>query len=209
MRLSAALCLFFVASSVGPASGATHPLGHAQPAKSSPPTAPLHVEIQKQAGSVEFFAVGWPSALKIHGKGLGPEGDLEVVGNKLHGALEFDLATLETGIDLRDKHMKEQYLQTSLFPRAVLTLEHVDVEALADRSAASVSLPFRGTLALHGDAKVTQAGSRVGTIATFTIVLGDFGIAVPKYLGITVAEKVQVKVSFSALVESTREAARR
>jgi polyisoprenoid-binding protein YceI len=214
-RHPAALC-FLIVSSVGPATGAANRILHPERPISASSAIPKRVELQKKSGCVEFFAVGWPSALKIHGKGSGPEGAIEVVGNQIEGSIEFDLNTLETGIELRDRHMKEQYLHTARFPRAVLKLEHMDAKPLTDSSAGSVSLPFRGVLSLHGverpvggEARVSQSGSRVGTVATFEIQLGDFGIEVPKYLGIAVAEKVQVKVAFSALVESAREVVQR
>src|SRR5262245_53986728 len=214
-RHSSALCALTVVLCVGPAFGGANPLSDQHRSSSASPSAPIHVELDKKGGCVEFFAVGWPSALKIHGKGRGPEGELLVVAHQVRGSIEFDLETLETGIELRDRHMKEQYLQTSRFPRAVLKLEGVDAKRLAD-STGSVSLPFRGMLSLHGvdkpvagEAKVSQAGSRLGTVATFEIQLGDFGIEVPKYLGITVAEKVQVKVAFSALLETPREVVQR
>src|SRR5262245_49694569 len=148
-RHSSALCALTVVLSVGPASGAANPIPDQHRSNSASPATAIHVELEKKGGCVEFFAVGWPSALKIHGKGRGPEGQLQVVGNQVNGTIEFDLDTLETGIELRDRHMKEQYLQTARFPRAALKLEGLDAKRLAD-SSGSVSLPFRGMLSLHG-----------------------------------------------------------
>ena len=63
-----------------------------------------------------------------------------------------------------------------------------------------MSVPFAWHLSLHGvekpitgEAKITRAGSSLTTTAVFGINIKDFGIAVPSYMGITVAEKVQVR----------------
>src|SRR5262245_48467199 len=192
------------------------PLGATQPAPPRP--APdQHVEVQKQSGTVEFFAVGWPSALKIHGKGTGPDGDVHLADGAVSGAIGFDLDTLETGIALRDRHLKENYLQTDRYPRATLKLSKVALGPLSESAAfKNAAVPFEGVLSLHGaekpvtgEARLTRDGSRVQAAASFTIDIRDFNIDLPSYLGITLAEKVQVKVNFSGLVESSREVAGR
>ncbi|HZM50713.1 MAG TPA: YceI family protein [Vicinamibacteria bacterium] len=175
------------------------------------------VELQTDAGSVEFVATGWPSALKIHGKGTGPAGTLTVTDHDVTGSVAVDLASLQTGISLRDRHLKEEYLHVDRYPQARLTLSHLDISRLPEGATfGAVAIPFEGTLLLHGvekpvsgQAKVSRNDSRVAVSAQFSISLGDFGVGVPKYMGITVAEKVDVKAAFSAAVGLTRDVARR
>jgi polyisoprenoid-binding protein YceI len=184
---------------------------------SSQSSSPVNFELRNDGGRIEFFATGRPSALRIHGKGKGPDGTITVAEGVVTGALAFDLDSLETGIGLRDRHMKETYLETSRYPRASLTLKQLDASRLPQASSfAPVTVPFEGTLSLHGverpvtgQAKVSRDGARISSTATFAINLGEFGIAVPSYLGITVAEKVEVKATFSALVEHGRAVAER
>jgi polyisoprenoid-binding protein YceI len=178
---------------------------------------PVQVETKADAGSVEFVATGWPSALKIHGKGTGPAGTLSVTDHCVSGSLAVDLASLETGISLRDRHLKEEYLQVDRYPQARLTLSHLDVRVVPEGATfGAVAVPFEGTLLLHGvekpvsgQAKVSRNDSRLTVSAQFSINLGDFGVGVPKYMGITVAEKVDVKTAFSAAVGPLRDVARR
>jgi len=149
-------------------------------------------------GSVEFLAVGRPSMLKIHGKAPGPTADLRLEQRQLKGSVEMELGKLETGISLRDEHMKDKYLHVKEFPRAKLTL----LEAPADEAfAASLSnggeRDFKGKLELHGkerevSGKFTAQGGLVK--ASFPITLSEFGVDVPKYLGVTVADSVSVTV---------------
>jgi len=183
----------------------------------SPKSSAVRVEMTTDAGSVEFVATGWPSALKIHGKGTGPGGTLTVTDHSVSGSLAVDLASLETGISLRDRHLKEEYLQVERYPQARLTLSHLDVSGVPEGATfGAVAVPFEGRLLLHGvekpvsgQAKVSRHDSRLTVSAQFSINLGDFGVGVPKYMGITVAEKVDVKTAFSAAVGPSRDVARR
>lgn len=187
----------------------------AQPATQALSRPALSVGVQP--GRVEFDAVGWPSALKIHGQGGGLEGRLRVEGAAVSGAVAFELQSLTTGIALRDRHMKEKYLETARFPRATLTLSHIALDKVPSaESFGPVTVSFGGTLSLHGvekpiagEARISRAGSSVTTTASFEINIRDFGIAVPSYMGITVAEKVQVRVGFPAQLETSPDAAAR
>src|SRR5438309_1643612 len=71
-------------------------------------------KFSKARGSTGFLAIGNPSAIRIDGKSEGPEGELAVQekdGNFLvSGQLKVSMKNCETGIALRDRHMKEKYL---------------------------------------------------------------------------------------------------
>jgi len=120
----------------------------------------------------------------------------------LGGDLVVDLKTLETGIGLRDDHMRNEYLEVGKgdgFDKAVLSdlqLGEVDPGAFQGRTA------FTGNLALHGvkakvkgQADVHREGATVRVDATFPVTIADYGIAKPQYLGVGVRSEVQVKVS--------------
>ena len=68
----------------------------------------------------------------------------------LGGEISLDLATIDTGIGLRNQHLRENYLEVAKgkgFDRAVLSeiqLKDADGEAFEGRTA------FTGTLLLHG-----------------------------------------------------------
>lgn len=149
-------------------------------------------------GSVNFLAVGKPSALKIHGKAAGPEAKLTLDGEKLSGTAEFDMNNLTTGINLRDQHMKEKYLQVKEHPKAKLTLVDAAVDpTFATNLTNSGEKPFKGKLQLHGqerDVEGTYTAKNGLVQAKFQIKLTNYGIEIPSYLGITVAELVDVNV---------------
>ena len=174
----------------------------------------MQVPLDRASATVEFFAVGWPSALKIHGKGAGLHGQIAVEGSSAKGRVSFDLQGLDTGIGLRNRHMKDEYLETARFPQATLTLTKIDIQGLAAEQAFSGRrVPFAGVLDLHGVARPVSGEARIGrdaggvTVeAGFDVRTTDFGIRTPSYLGITVAEEVKVKVRFTAPVEGAAHA---
>lgn len=216
MKRPSTLCVLAGFLCLGPGALAVGAQGPSSKDPVSLKSSSVRVDLQR-SGSVEFLATGWPSALQIHGKGTGPQGTLTVTDHSVQGSLAVDLTSLETGIGLRDRHLKDEYLQVDRYPEARLTLTRLDVSSVPDDPAfAAVAVPFEGTLLLHGvekpvsgQARVARKDARITASAQFSIKLGDFGIDVPKYMGITVAEKVDVKTSFSAALERGHDVARR
>jgi hypothetical protein len=68
--------------------------------------------------SVTFEATGKPSFIKIKGEGTKLTHTEKKEKDKKIDLFEFDMADLNSGIDLRDLHMKEKYLKTKEFPKA-------------------------------------------------------------------------------------------
>ncbi len=152
-------------------------------------------------GSVNFLAVGKPSMLKIHGKAPGPKSSLILEKGNLVGTAEFSMDSLDTGIDLRNQHMKEKYLQTKEFPTATLSLVEANVgDAFVNSLSIEGEKPFKGKLKLHGTEREIEGkfSGKDGKIsAKFQLKISDFGIAVPSYLGITVTDTVDVTVDLA------------
>ncbi len=166
------------------------------------------VNLDQGNGTVEFNAVGRPSALKIRGKGAAPKGTLTVEGTALSGAATFSLDSLDTGIKLRNEHMKKKYLETEKYPEAKVTFAKLSLpDSLKADGAVAEKVPFQGTLSLHGvekpisgTAKIERKGGQVQLAADFGLKISDFGIATPGFAGITMAEDVQVLVQLAAPV---------
>lgn len=159
--------------------------------------------IDSGSGKVEFLAVGKPSAIKIRGEGKGPQGELHLKKSgtnvTLSGDLSVDLDSIETGIGLRDRHMKEKYLETGKFKTASLKIKEAALPITALSGTGDYTVP--GLLTLKGVEKPVQLniklepnGDKVKSVSSFKINLSDFPIEVPKYAGITVANDVDVSV---------------
>ena len=179
----------------------------ANPAAPPKPKQNWALEFNPSEGSVEFIAVGKPKAIKIHGKGEGPKGKLQLAPRgKPGGELFFALGTIDTGINLRNEHMKKKYLDTAAFPLA--KLDNLTVALPPARKGEAFEfekIPFQGRLSLHG---VTQPikgfvdlkrnGLQLKINARFDIKISDFKIDIPTFAGITVTDEVQVHIQADA-----------
>jgi hypothetical protein len=138
---------------------------------------------------VSFKGVG-PGGLGIEGKGTD-------VSLKEHGeslVATVGLRSITTGIDLRDRHMTDKYLETTKYPYAVFTVEKSKVKSPGEGD-------IEGKLQLHGVSRTIRisykaSGSNKQALVTGSAQLNmkDFNIAVPSYLGVTM--KPEVTVSF-------------
>lgn len=118
------------------------------------------------------------------------------------GDIVVDLKTLDTGIGLRDDHLRNEYLEVgkgSGFEKAVLSglqLGNLDPDSFQGRT------PFTGDLAVHGvkvaikgQAEIQRDASSLRVEASFPVRVADHGIPKPQYLGVGVRDEVQVRVS--------------
>lgn len=150
-------------------------------------------------GQVKFLAIGKPGFLKIKGESQGksPTGDILVENNAATGQMSFSLNHLTTGLGLRDQHMKEKYLEIQKFPEASLKILPISISETDLKN--KIKKSFTGQLNLHGITKdisgqFTFDSQTKEVSAAFKIVLSDFGIDIPEYLGVTVSETVEIDV---------------
>jgi polyisoprenoid-binding protein YceI len=145
---------------------------------------------------VSFEASG-PAGMKIEGT----TGDLKVSGDDASVVLTVPLANVVTGIALRDKHMKERYLETGTYPDATLSIARGELKLPS--TAAGIEADVPAVLTLHGQSKRivvhydTKAdGGSYTTHGRFHVNMNDFGIRSPSYLGVTVKPEVDVNATF-------------
>lgn len=169
-------------------------------AKSS--TEPHKVQFKSEDGKVNFTAVGRPAMIKIIGNGPGPAGELTYQGNKISGTFVFDLKKLDTGIELRDDHMKNKYLEVNSFPQAKLEIKDIILPKSVDQlDSNEFSTAVKGLITIHGktnpidvDLVVHKEGNSYNVSSNFSVKIMDYLAALPSYMGLKVAEDVQVKV---------------
>lgn len=152
------------------------------------------------SGEVKFTAIGKPGFLKIKGesKEKFPTGAIKIENGNATGNFDFDLKSLDTGINLRNEHMKDKYLQVGQYPTAQLSIKSFPIEEKDLNTNFKKS--FKGTLTLHnvtkdinGDIEYTASSKK--TLVHFTIKVSDFKIDVPQYMGVTVSETVDIETS--------------
>ena len=116
--------------------------------------------------------------------------------------LSVDLGTLDTGVGLRNREMRDRYLETRKFPHAIF--KSVSVAGPAAIAANSpVDIKVTGDFTLHGVTKrmtipvrvvVIPDGDQIHATSTFNVKMPDFGIRVPKNVLVTVNDEVPVRL---------------
>lgn len=131
------------------------------------------------------------------------------VSDKLNGLIDLpknlldfyvDLNTLDTGIGLRDKHMRDNYLETEKYPFAEFTGKFNAIPGLSVGSKTPVTAI--GKFKIHGverqiEVKGTLSKNGKGELeleAGFELLLSDYKIPVPKLVFYELAEKQEVSI---------------
>jgi polyisoprenoid-binding protein YceI len=150
-------------------------------------------------GSINFEAVAKPAMIKIKGENPNaPKSQLTIAEDKSSLESVVELDQFKTGIDMRDDHMKEKYLETKKYPQAKLTIPALKITTLWEKDPKDLKdQDFSGTLNLHGKDVPVQGtfnlSSKLLVNAEFKIKISDYGIEVPEFMGAKVAETVTIK----------------
>jgi polyisoprenoid-binding protein YceI len=145
--------------------------------------------------SVSFTATG-PAGMRFGGQSK----DLTVQDDDAAIVVAVTLESFDTGITLRDKHMREKYFEVQKYPKAKLRVEHSALQ-LPDVNG-DTSADAQGRLELHGQTHpvtfhyTAKRGTDYAVSAKMRINMKDYGIDVPTYLGVTVKPDVDVEVKF-------------
>ena len=169
-------------------------------------------KIVSDGSKADFLAIGNPSALRIKGEGGVPQGELTGDENQITGTIEVPLAPITTGIGMRDRHMKEKYLEVEKFPKAILTIKKMKLPANSLKGDFTLDqVSYDGEIEIHGVkkpmqgvAKLERKGNTITTESGFKAKVSDFGISIPSFAKITMADEVDVKVRFNAALSSQK-----
>lgn len=163
------------------------------------------IEVDTKNSSVEFLAIGSPSAIKIKGEKAKVDGTVKVENNKLQANLKVDLSSFETGMEMRDEHMKENYLQIDKAENkyAELIIQNLNIPAEYWKNEKELKLDFAGDLTLHNVKRPIigkillppfKKNSILNTLSELKVKLSEYKIDIPSFAGITVAEDVVINV---------------
>lgn len=159
------------------------------------------VDLLNHDSKVEFLAIGKPSLLKINGVGGRASGLLEISKNMVAGLIIVPLKEITTGISLRDEHMKSKYLETEKYPEATLRISELKMEKnFFTENGSQKNVPFKGNLTIHGVGKEIQGTADIESTDKTILVnaktstnITAHKIDIPSYLGIKVADLVEIK----------------
>lgn len=113
---------------------------------------------------------------------------------------EVDLASLDTGIKLRNRHMRDNYLEVREHPYATLEGRLGSVQEMGD---GEFRVALVGTFTIHGvsqrasvacEASEEGAGYRVR--CTWELLLSDYEIEIPKVMFMKLANEIRMELDF-------------
>ncbi len=140
----------------------------------------------------------------------------DVMGST-EGRIEVDLTSLKTGIGLRDSHMREQYLETDMFPKTVFEMTRV-IETTQNtlQDQRPVELKLEGNFSVHGvtrrivvpmtvtyirESEATGArhpGDLLHIVGTFDILLSEYSIKRPQFVILKLDDKQRIDIDIFA-----------
>jgi len=138
---------------------------------------------------------------------------------RTRGRVVVDVASLRTGIELRDEHLRgSTWLDSARYPEAIFEITGVDgIDALPPNQIQRARV--RGRFTLHGQTQNVTANARIrympltdemrqayvnGDVivvqARFKVKLADHGVSIPPPVRLKVAEEVTVSVVLRAVI---------
>ncbi len=154
----------------------------------------------------------------IAGKTTDIEGNfsfnIESPHDSLYGILKVDLRTLKTQIATRDKHMREDYLETDKYPFAYFELLSVENLPKIIHPDSTYSVVGNGYFFMHGVKNklkpeismrvLSKDGIRqVDITVQFHLLLEDYDIERPQLVLLKVAKQINISLKFSAFQTET------
>ncbi|MFA7331253.1 MAG: YceI family protein [Candidatus Delongbacteria bacterium] len=145
--------------------------------------------------------------------------DPEALGQGSSAWFQVELKSLDTGMSLRNKHMRENHLHTDKYPLTRFELRSLSVPVAALAPGKTTRVTASGEYSLHGvtrprtlpvdvtwfpDGSQTPAKARgpvLHVVCRYDVGLAEHGIPRPEFLFMKVAEQMQVTVDLWAVVE--------
>ena len=121
--------------------------------------------------------------------------------------VEVDLASLDTGIQLRNKHMRENHLETEKYPKVVFEGARIlEASSRTLEPGKVVRTRIAGRFDLHGVSKTIEVpvdvtrnkDGSLNVIAQFDVPLADYNIDRPSFLLLKLNEMQHITVSVIA-----------
>lgn len=175
---------------------------------------PLHFQVKGGDGNKVEFTSDAPVEI-MHGKTNQITGEVSLddsfkfdAKHLFHIEFSVDLASIDTGIDLRNEHMRDNFLETGKYPKATYKATAIKMQGKPDlRKPQTVKLISSGEFTVHGvtvqktipltvDYKPAQAGkpARIRVHGNFPVKLEQFHIKRPEAVLVKLADTVFVDV---------------
>lgn len=164
---------------------------------------PSQAALRGASAALVSFSASATGGLEFEGK----TSELSVAesSGKIHFVVP--LANVDTGISLRNKHMREKYLEVGKYPNAELVVDRSALNVPPDGQTSTGSVV--GSMTIHGQTRpvtvrysARRAGASFAISGQVPLDVRDFGIRIPSYLGVTVKPNVEVTLVRATVVDS-------
>lgn len=119
---------------------------------------------------------------------------------------EVDLNSVDTGISLRNRHMRENYLETDKFPTTHFKGKILRVQ---NDSTNQSKVLVQGKMFIHGverdktvEGLLIKTGDGYRVKCNFTIKLSDYKINIPSIMFYKINEEMQLSVNFRVKLQT-------
>jgi len=138
----------------------------------------------------------------------------------LEATFDVDLASIDTGIPLRNEHMRDNFLETKTYPKATFVLKSLQGQPMILKPGQKMKLMAKGDFTLHGKTvsklvpvevtyvkkcavtdKIMPGCDLLQIRTTFTVPFKDHQIQRPEVVFQKLADNVIVTVAASAWVK--------
>lgn len=138
---------------------------------------------------MSFATIGKPVLIQIKGGSTkNCTGTASLKNNIPQSAdIKLSLEHIDTGIELRNKHLKENYLNTEKYKFAQFKLNKAKTD----------SKKFTGTMDFQGVKKTITGTYEINdkkVTAEFFLGFPEFNIKPPSFMGVTVTDKVRIEI---------------
>lgn len=139
---------------------------------------------------------------------LSPAGSFEATSQAIEGgvikdgtqykatSLTIPLKELKTGIELRDEHMQNKYLEVGKYPTATIK-----------NASTNPNGEFNGEIEIHGVTKPVTGKYKVegdNLKTEFTVKMSDFNIEKARYMGIGAKDEVKIESTLPITVATAK-----
>jgi polyisoprenoid-binding protein YceI len=126
------------------------------------------------------------------------EGENLTAGSEFY--FQVDLASIDTGIGLRNRHMRDNYLETDKYRFASYKGQ---LSEAVENEDDVIDIKTSGTFELHGverkidiDGKISKIENGYKATSQFSIKLADYKIERPQLMLLKIGEVIQLDITF-------------
>lgn len=157
-------------------------------------------DLSKQKSNVAFKVVGKSSPISFDGTSSKLNGKIKIDGTNAEGEFIVPLDSIQTGIALRDEHIKN-YLETQKFPNAILKISkfHFKNNLLHEKGAQN-SIPFKGVLLLHGHEAEVSGSVDIDSTDEVISIVANTKTNIANYkmeTGTKIVDEIDIRVNFN------------